>query len=75
MKPTPTRWHSIVGTKVRSAYRARWYGVIVRRDETTPHCVWIRQTHDRCGRPMRKERTVRLSIAWLEECHEQLLVP
>ncbi len=60
----------LVGSRVQSRYRARWHGVVLRVDEQLDHCVIVRITHDRRGKPIRKpfsSRNVRrLDESWLK---------
>ena len=63
MKDSPVHW---VGRRVRSFYRARWYGTVVSTSETAG-CVYVRVEQDRCGRPMRKVLTKHLNTGWLEK--------
>lgn len=60
------------GTVVRSHFRARWTGVVLGYcdGENGPlHCVLVRITHDRNGRPITKPNSARnvkvISPGWL----------
>jgi hypothetical protein len=52
------------GARVRSHYRAPWYGTVLRKSGTEG-CVYVEVTHDRCGKPMRKALTKHLHCWWL----------
>lgn len=59
-----------IGARVRSTFRARWFGVVVENGLTHgDRCVVVRITHDRNGRPIRKPGSKRnlhtLSAGWL----------
>lgn len=57
-----------VGMRVRSFYRAAWYGEIVELLlGGDGNCVRVRVTHDRRGNPMRKAKLHTLSAGWLVE--------
>ena len=43
-----------IGAHVRSHFRARWFGVVIGHADQGHRCVWVRITHDRTGRPIRK---------------------
>jgi len=57
------------GDRVMSTYRASWTGVIICQAESPENCVWVRVTHDRRGKPVRKPRSLhwvrKLSAGWL----------
>ncbi len=55
MKPQHIRLP--IGTRVRSTYRARWFGVVVAH--VGLRGVTVRITHDRTGRPIVKPNSAR----------------
>ena len=58
-----------IGAVVRSYFRARWYGIVVKHDfhPRYPHIVGCLITHDRKGNPMRRVVYKTLSCGWLKE--------
>ena len=58
----PASHPASIGDVLESHYRARWRGVLLAAD--SDGIATVRMTHDRRGRPARKQKIFRYHISW-----------